>query len=82
MSMAIKKCTEAEKLSILKEAELSGVKKTLDKHGVYPTTYYYWRKKYRLLGKQGLAHGANKERLKEVKPLRKEKVDHCGKGAG
>ena len=72
MSMATRKYTEAEKLSILKEAELNGVKKTIEKHGVYQATYYYWRKKYRLMGKAGLAHGANKERLKEVKRLQKE----------
>ena len=71
MSMA-KKYTEAEKLSILKEAEIHGVTKTLAKYNLYQATYYYWRKKYRELGKDGLKHGANKERLKEVKELRKE----------
>ncbi len=70
--MATNKFTESEKLSILKEAELNGMKKTIAKYGVYQATYYYWRRKYRLLGKEGLAHGANKERLKEVKRLRKE----------
>lgn len=70
--MSNEKFTEKEKLAILKEAELSGVKKTLSKYGLYPGTYYYWRNKYRSMGAEGLAHGANKERLKEVKQLRKE----------
>ncbi len=71
MSMA-KKYTEAQKLSILKEADLNGVTKTLAKYNLYQATYYYWKKKYRELGMEGLKHGANKERLKEVKELRKE----------
>lgn len=70
--MATKKYTEKEKLSILKEGEINGVKKTLSKYGLYPGTYYYWRKKYRSMGEEGLLHGANKERLKEMKQLRKE----------
>jgi putative transposase len=70
--MAIKKYTDKEKLAILKEGELHGVKKTLSKYGLYPGTYYYWRKKYKAMGVEGLQHGANKERLKELKQLRKE----------
>ncbi|MFV0247884.1 MAG: transposase [Tenacibaculum sp.] len=31
-----------EKLSILREAPENGVKPTLDKHGIYPATYYSW----------------------------------------
>ena len=72
MEMAKKKYTEEEKLSILKEADLQGVKKTLLKYDLYPATYYYWKKKFRELGKEGLTHGANKERLKQLKRLRKE----------
>lgn len=41
-----KKFTEKEKISILKEAEKEGVKKTLNKFNLYPATYYYWKKKY------------------------------------
>jgi putative transposase len=70
--MANQKFTEKEKLSILKEGDLKGVTKTLAKYGLYPGTYYYWRNKYKSMGAEGLAHGANKERLKEVKQLRKE----------
>ncbi|MCB0667592.1 MAG: transposase [Saprospiraceae bacterium] len=72
MSMAKKKYTEKEKLSILKEGDLQGVKKTLAKYDLYPATYYFWKKKYQSLGAEGLAHGANAERLKELKRLRRE----------
>lgn len=48
-----KKFTEKEKLSILKEAEKEGVKKTLSKYNLYPATYYYWKKKYSNLGSDG-----------------------------
>ncbi len=67
-----KKYTNQDKLAILKEADLNGVTKVLEKYALYPATYYYWRKKFRELGKEGLAHGANKERLRELKELRQE----------
>ena len=56
----------------MNEADLNGVKNTLLKFNLYPATYYYWKKKYRELGKEGLTHGVNKARLKELKQLRKE----------
>ena len=37
---------KSEKLAILKEASEQGVKPTLAKHGLYPATYYSWRKKF------------------------------------
>lgn len=67
-----KKYTDQEKVAILKEADLNGVSKVLEKYHLYPATYYYWRKKFRELGKEGLAHGANKDRLRELKELRRE----------
>jgi len=38
--------TKEEKLQILKEVEQKGVKSTLEKHGIYPATYYSWKKKF------------------------------------
>ena len=67
-----KKYTDQEKLAILKEADLNVVTKVLEKYHFYPATYYYWRKKFRELGKKGLVHGANNERLRELKELRQE----------
>ena len=50
--------TKEEKLSILREAEENGPEPTIRKHGLYPSTFYTWRNKYRhegeaSLGKQG-----------------------------
>lgn len=48
--MARKKWTKEEKLQIVKEAEEFGTEITIRKYGVYPSTFYVWRKKYRLEG--------------------------------
>ncbi len=37
-------------MMILKEAEREGVELTIRKHGVYPSTFYSWRKKYLIEG--------------------------------
>lgn len=42
--------TEEEKLQILKEASEQGVTVTLEKYGVYPATYYTWKRKYDSMG--------------------------------
>lgn len=46
--------TKEEKISILKEAEGSGVEVTLRKHGLYPATFYSWKLKAREGGPEGL----------------------------
>jgi putative transposase len=66
------KFTESEKLSILKEAELKGVRATLDKYDLFPATYYYWKKKVQDAGDEGLKHGMTKERFQEIKRLQEE----------
>jgi len=71
MSMK-KKYTNAEKISIVKEGAKQGVKTTLEKYGLYPATYYYWKKKYDTMGDAGLDHGMTKERLQEIQRLQKE----------
>jgi len=55
------------KLSILKEAKENGVSATLLKHGIYPVTYYSWKKKFEQMGKEGFSHGMTPEHLKEIK---------------
>lgn len=52
--MEKRKWSKEEKLAILKEAESEGVELTTRKHGIYPSTFYSWRKKYRLEGENGL----------------------------
>lgn len=64
--------TKQEKLVILKEASEQGVKQTLAKHGIYPATYYSWRKKFKEMGEIGLNHGMNQQHLKRIRELEKE----------
>ena len=64
--------TKQEKLAILKEAGEHGVKVTLEKHGIYPATYYSWRKKFNEMGEVGLDHGMNKQHLKRIRDLERE----------
>lgn len=65
------KFTVEEKLAIIKEASEKGVKVTLDKYGLYPATFYYW--KNNLLGhqKDGLNHKTLKDCQKQIKKLEK-----------
>jgi putative transposase len=35
-----------EKLKILEEGKKNGIQPTLDKFGIYPATYYSWKKKF------------------------------------
>ncbi|KKM89304.1 hypothetical protein LCGC14_1250000 [marine sediment metagenome] len=46
MSMEKRTFTKEEKLHLLKEASEHGVTATLEKHGIYPATFYSWKKKY------------------------------------
>jgi putative transposase len=64
--------TKAEKLKIIKEASMHGVRETLDKYGVYPATYYSWKRKFEEMGEEGFAHGMTKERLQKIKELEQE----------
>ena len=64
--------SKEKKLQILQEAKAEGVKMTLDKYGIYPATYYSWRKKYEQMGEQGMDYGMTKARLKEIRRLEKE----------
>jgi putative transposase len=65
--------SKEKKLSVLKEVKQSGdLKGTLDKHGIYPSTFYSWQKKYTQMGEQGFRHGMTKDRLREIRRLEKE----------
>ena len=54
--------SKEEKLALLKEVEREGLQLTLRKHGIYPSTYYSWRKKYQELGELGLDAQARQRR--------------------
>lgn len=64
--------SKQEKLNILREASEQGVKPILEKHGIYPATYYSWRKKLQEMGEIGLDHGMNPQYLKRIRALEKE----------
>jgi len=64
--------SKEEKLQILREAQEKGVKTTLEKHGVYPATYYSWKGKYEAMGELGFRHGMTPAHIKEIKRLEKE----------
>ena len=64
--------TKEEKLQILKEVEHNGIKNTLEKHGIYPASYYSWKKKYDEMGEAGFRHGMTLGHIKEIKRLEKE----------
>jgi putative transposase len=72
MSMEKRIFTKEKKLEILKEATAHGVTATLEKYGIYPATYYSWRKKYDTMGEAGFRHGMTPTQLKEIKRLEKE----------
>lgn len=72
MSMQKRKFTKEEKLQILDESKMKGVKATLEKHGIYPATFYSWRKKYEAMGEEGFSHGMTPGQLKEIRRLEKE----------
>jgi len=67
-----KKFSTEEKLKIIQEVKEQGVKTTLDKYGVYPATYYEWKRKLEAMGEKGLEWGMTPERLKEVRRLEKK----------
>ena len=61
-----------EKLAIIKEASIHGVTVTLDKHGIYPASYYSWKNKYDQMGEEGFCHGMTPQHLKRIRDLEKE----------
>lgn len=64
--------TKEEKLKILEEVKKNGVQATLDKFGIYPATYYSWKKKFETMGETGFQHGMSPMHLKEIRRLEKE----------
>ncbi len=67
-----KRWSKDQKIMIMKEASTNGVRQTLEKYGVYPATYYSWKKKYEEMGEEGFAHGMTKQRLARINELEQE----------
>jgi putative transposase len=61
-----------QKVSILKEAETTGVVETCRKHGIYATTYYDWKRKFDQGGVKALEPGYSKREQKDIRKLEKE----------
>jgi putative transposase len=64
--------TKEEKLRIIKEASEQGIQATLEKYGIYPASYYSWKKKLEQMGEVGLQHGMTPKHLKRIRNLEKE----------
>ena len=64
--------TQEEKLKIISECQEKGVKLTCNKYGIYPGSYYYWKKQLLLRGEEGLEHGNRKKDKSRIKVLEKE----------
>ena len=63
--MKKRKWTKEEKLKLIAEVEKEGVQVTLRKHGVYPATYYSWRKKLQVEGESGLSDATSRRKDKQ-----------------
>ncbi len=61
-----------EKLRIIKEASENGISQTLEKYGIYPASYYSWKKKLEEMGEEGFHHGMTPQHLKRIRELEKE----------
>jgi len=64
--------TKEEKLSIIKEVSEQGLKVTLEKHKIFPASYYSWKKKFEEMGEDGFTHGITPAQLKRIRELEKE----------
>jgi len=64
--------TKEEKLRIINECQDKGVKITCEKYGIYPASYYYWKKSIVEKGEQGLNQEWSKASRAEIKQLKKE----------
>jgi len=67
-----KNYTKAEKLKIIQECKANGVTSTCSKYGIYPASYYYWKKQLLVGGIDGLNHGNRKKDATRIKTLEKE----------
>jgi putative transposase len=64
--------TKEDKLAIIKEVSEQGLKVTLEKHKIFPASYYSWKKKLEEMGEDGFTHGITPAQLKRIRELEKE----------
>lgn len=70
--MGKRKFTREEKLEVLREASAHGVKLTLEKYGIYPATYYNWKRQLEEQGESNFGKKVAKAQRKEIKQLEDE----------
>ncbi len=70
--MEKKTFSQEEKLQIIKEVADGDRNKVLEKYGVYPGTYYYWKKKLESTTETGFINKVTPGQLKRIKELEKE----------
>ena len=70
--MEKRKFTKEEKLAIIKAVSEHGLKATLEKHSLYPASYYTWKRKFDTMGEEGFVHGINPSQIKRIRELEKE----------
>lgn len=70
--MAKRKFTTEQKLAIIKEAASQGLKVTLDKHDVYPATYYNWKRQLAEQGEEHFGKRVRSQQIREFQQLEKE----------
>lgn len=64
--------TKEEKLAIITEVSEQGLKATLEKHKIFPASYYSWKQKFEEMGEDGFTHGITPAQLKRIRELEKE----------
>ena len=64
LDMEKHKWTLEEKLKIINEAKAEGVRVTLAKYGIFPATFYAWKRKLLVDGPEGLKEGGRRKNYK------------------
>jgi putative transposase len=59
--MKRKRWTTEEKVALIQEAEREGVVTTCRKYGIYASTYNQWKKRYDILGLDGLSRRISRD---------------------
>ena len=67
-----KQFSSREKLQIIAECQENGVTITCSKYGIYPGSYYYWKKQILLDGSDGLDHANRKKDKSRIQTLEKQ----------
>jgi putative transposase len=67
--------SQDEKLQIIKEVSEGDRTTVLEKYGVYPGTYYYWKKKLETRTEAEFINKVTPAQLKRIKDLERENAE-------